>query len=424
MSYINSIDTILEKDENPSNEGKKSKNFKAFLAIGLMAMASAGLYMHNHNAKPFQQVDTAQATSVLDSVKSAIHSSVTNEAKTPTAILNPIYEASKLISSKNKDKLESVGQFTLPDGLKNNQIGRVVAQVKFKSGDFLAALISEGEGFTSTLTDDNIGNVIGYGLNTTMQSKAYLNSLATAISQDQTYIKSLSALGGQTINTHKEQYNMRITPQRALQISYLFTEKCENAVIKVVSKELAKDQIAIAEHKKTGKSFEKLGEELFNNLEKNEKSSLSYHTFKVGEFGLTKYTGMLTALVHYSHDKTQENAKKVAEHMTYKYKMNGEIKEDIRAEFLVQSMFMNKGLAFGYSIKNNVAPRDMAKFIPAITAHKIDTSVPDFVIPDPVGDMKEKLRKEGKQLKMSPVAPDYSNPAKFTRPINFNHRFL
>lgn len=423
MSYINSIETILEKDETPVAEGKKNKNFKAMLAIGLMAGASVGLYLHNHSDKIPTTPDAVKQTSVLDSVKNIISNSTQETAVEKSVILNPIYEASKLITVKNKDKLESVGQFTLPAGLKDNQVGRTVAQMKFTKGDYLSAIISEGEGFTSYLKDDNIGNVIADGLNTTMQSKEYLNSLVTSISKDPVYTKAFTALAGKKINTSVEKYNITITPQRGLQISYLAAEKYETGFINVLTKQVSKNPQYITEHNKTGKSYSDISHALYNKLQPNEQASLTYHTYKVGEFGLTKYTGMLSALVEYSIHTTPENAKKVAEHMTYKYKMNGEIKEDIRAEFLVQSMFMDKA-AFGYAIQKNVAPRNMASHIPAVTAHKIDVSGETVSIPDPVGDMKAKLKLEGKTLQMSPVSPDFSSAVPLSRPANFNHRFL
>ena len=75
--------------------------------------------------------------------------------------INPVFGESKLITNANRDKIEKAGQFTLPNGLKDNQVARQVAQIKFKTQDYFQSLVSECEGFRSGVYNDNIGFAFG-----------------------------------------------------------------------------------------------------------------------------------------------------------------------------------------------------------------------------------------------------------------------
>lgn len=421
MLYTESMDELLESNNNKKS---KTKKYTAMIAIGVMAASTVGLYLYNNNTAPTNSVN---AEDISTNENSAVNSNGTVTKK----IINPINTNSNLINANNKDKIERAGQFQVPTNLKDNQIARHVAQEKFTGKEYLPSLISESESFRSHLYNDNIGYAFGNGWNISMQTTKYNENLAKAISIEPEFIKKITTLSGKISSLPIGNYQLTITPQKSMQVSMLMAEKFEEAAINAISKQMMKNKTTIAQHKATKKDYKVLAKELYASLATNEQAVLVYHAYKVGEYGFGKYTGMIESLIDYANakERTPELAKKVAEHFTYKYKMNGEIKQDTRAEVLIQSMFMDVN-AFGYLIAKNVAPRNMKTNIPAIQNNNINTSVKSeqLIIPDPVGEMREKLEKEGKKIQIIPDFSDYKfkpDPSEQSKPKQGTHaRFM
>ena len=118
----------------PKNGGVINKMIVGLTAA--FAIGGAGLYVHNHSAQPeAPNTPTAQeqTTSIKDQgVLAALKDKITPVAhKAETKF--PIYEASPLVNSTNKEVLNQAGNFELPSGLADNQVARKVSQIQFSS---------------------------------------------------------------------------------------------------------------------------------------------------------------------------------------------------------------------------------------------------------------------------------------------------
>lgn len=418
---MDSMEKVLETEEQTPAPNKKK--FAAMIAIGFMAAASAGMFLSGNKSSETAEVkpEVTQAAPTVEAAKSTNTVIEPNVIKTevPTPELaktiNPVFGESKLITNANRDKIEKAGQFTLPNGLKDNQVARQVAQIKFKTQDYFQSLVSECEGFRSGVYNDNIGFAFGNGWNISMQKASYNTELAKAVSNDGAWIQKVTALSGKISSAPVTGYDVKITPQRSMQVAQLMGDDFQKGVINGIAKQMAKNKTTIALNKSTGQSYNTLATNLYQSLAPNEQAAVLYHSYKVGEAGFAKYTGMIDELITYgtAKERTPEMAKKVAEHMTYKYKMNGEVKQDLRAEAIIQSMFFNLE-AFGYLIGKNVAPKNMASFVPSIKKNNIDLSAAPGQVKllDPVGETREKLEREGQKIE---IKPDFTDLIKLSK---------
>lgn len=416
---INLEEEINSQFPTITNNGSDNKSIKKFLLIGAVALATLGatvyLGMSSDNQPTVSKSTNAkvnvETTNTINQENQQLSEvSNTSDVITPNTTIEsviqkkensfPIFENSNLVNESNKAKLNEAGNFDLPSNLADNQVARKVAQIKFSDENYFLSLVSEGEGFRSSVYNDNIGFAFGNGWNISMQSKSYNENLAKIISNDNNYITKISSLSGNVKDrTLSSDYSsVKIAPQRSMQIAEIMGERFEPGVIRGIAKQLPKNVQAQKIHKETGKSYEVIAQNLYDNLQPNEKAAVLYHSYKVGEAGFAKYTNMIGSLTTYalSDNKTEDMKKKVADGFTYKYKMNGEVKQDTRAEVIVSSMFADKE-AFGYLVGKNVAPRNFASLSSSINKSNIDTSVApgEVVIPDPVGEERARLEKLG-----------------------------
>ncbi|EGY62988.1 MULTISPECIES: hypothetical protein [Ralstonia] len=390
----------------PKNGGVINKMIVGLTAA--FAIGGAGLYVHNHSAQPeAPNTPTAQeqTTSIKDQgVLAALKDKITPVAhKAETKF--PIYEASPLVNSTNKEVLNQAGNFELPSGLADNQVARKVSQIQFSSENYYLALTSEAEGYRSTVYNDVGLYATGNGYNLSVQSKHYNENLLKAISKDKNLVGQLSSLAGKHFDpaTAGAYKGLGIVPQRSMQISQLMGEKFEEGVINNIAKHMAKNPEAIQLHNQTHKPYQQLAQEMEVSLAPNERAAMLYHTYKVGEGGSFKYGELHKALIHYglSKNRTPEMAKEVADKFTYKYTMNGQTFSDERASILIGTMFASKD-GFGYVIGQNVAPRNFSDLTSAIKRANLGGSAApgELKIPDPVGDEKAKLEADGKPFDM------------------------
>lgn len=406
----------LEEDTSPfPTISNNNSNLKKFLLIGAVALAAVGATVYlgtSSNTQSTPTKNTQASTTIVSNssenlnAPSSIESITTEEFSVVQEVIQkkensfPIFENSSLVNENNKSKLNEAGNFDLPANLADNQVARKVAQIKFVDQNYFLSLVSEGEGFRSSIYNDNIGFAFGNGWNISMQNKTYNENLAKMISNDNNYIAKIALLSGNTKDrTLSSDYStVKIAPQRSMQVAEIMGERFEPGVIRGIAKQLPKNAEAQKIHKQTGNSYEIIAKNLYDNLAPNEKAAVLYHSYKVGEAGFAKYTNMIGSLATYalSDNKTDDMKKKVADGFTYKYKMNGEIKQDTRAEVIVSSMFADKE-AFGYLVGKNVAPRNFTSLSSSINKSNIDTSLApgEVVIPDPVGDERARLEKLG-----------------------------
>lgn len=403
---IESLNNLLSGEIKVTPVGPKTGIMGSIIVATCLAIGAGGLYIYNQSDNSI----STQDTNVINTIKNKVQETVVN--MTDQKIKNSIY-GNYIDNVEVKKSIEKAGNFEVPGGMKNNQVGRYVSQVQFKEQNYLLALVSEGEGFRNTLYNDNIGFAFGNGWNLSMQNSTYNKNIASTISDNNEYIGKLVQLSGKTSDAKiPSNFNsLQISPQRAIQVSAIMSIDFEKSVVSSIEKQLQKSEKAKKIKVSTGKSFATMGQELYQNLESNEKAALVYHAYKVGGAGFNKYTTMLNSLVDYglSTNKTPEQAKKVAESFTYKYTMNGEIKEDIRASVLVSTMFLDKN-AFGYVIGKNVAPKNMKENLPIFGKYSIDVTQnsADLKIPDPVGEERTKIETAGGQVKIQ-IMPDINN---------------
>lgn len=404
---IESLNNLLSGEIKVTPVGPNRTGLMGSIIIATcLAIGAGGLYVHNQSDNSISTKDT----NIINTIKNKVQETVVN--MTDQRIQNSIY-GNFIDNVEIKKSIEKAGNFEVPGGMKNNQVARYVSQIQFKEQNYLLALVSEGEGFRNTLYNDNIGFAFGNGWNLSMQNSTYNKNIASTISNDGEYIGKLVQLSGKTSDSKiPSNFNsLKISPQRAIQVSAIMSIDFEKSVISSIEKQLPKNEKAKKLKITTGKSFSTIGQELYKNLEPNEKAALVYHAYKVGGAGFNKYVNMLQSLVDYglSTNKTQEQAKKVAESFTYKYTMNGEIKEDIRASVLVSTMFLDIN-SFGYVIGKNVAPQNMKEKLPIFGKNNIEITKngSDLKIPDPVGEERAKIEAAGGQVKIQ-IMPDVNN---------------
>lgn len=413
---MSKIDRLLEGGEfkvktigQPKDGGIINKILiTATIAFGV---GGAGLYVYNHTDR-----DVAENNAVVSHANNNVNNTVTVNNPTVVSavkeIINapqtketsfPINESSSLVTKENKDILNAIGNFSLPEKLADNQIARKVAQIQFSTQNYFTSLVSEGEGFRSHVYDDNIGSAWGNGWNLSMQSKKYNEDLAKAVSIKSEIVQKIVMLSGKVGQNSKspEFNNALIQPQRSMQVAALMGERFETGVINGIAQHLPKNANAVKIHKQNNESYKQIAQQLYSSLAPNEKAAVLYHSYKVGEAGFSKYNGMIGSLIEYafSKDKTMEMKKNVADKFTYKYKMNGQVLEDTRASVLVGGMFADT-TAFGYLIGKNVAPHNMSSLTSAFNRNKIDglAKPGEQVIPDSFGDAKAKMEAEGKRM--------------------------
>lgn len=383
------------------------KKFASFLVLSGLTVAAITAMMNHKIQDDNQEFDSS--TEITQKFEKKEIKSIEIKPIDETEVVYTINNTTNL-SNEQIEELNKVGNFKLKDGLKDNQIAREVAQLKLEKNEYLQSLISEAEGFRSGLYNDNIGYAFGNGWNVSMQTKQTNERVASLISKDDSYIKKLSSLSGnKSTNNIEGLIDVKIKPQQSMQASTFLSYNFKSAFISALS-----DTIGTMKKNKTLKnvnlsdSNQNLANQVFNKLESNEQSSLVYHTYKVGGYGVTKYKGLLTSVVKHATEKTNESAIEVAKNFTYKYKLGTEIKEDIRASVLVSSMFLHKNV-FAKMINKDIGPVSNKELssIPQFKQYNINptTNITIDNIPDPVGEYKQKMIEEGKPFQIETIVP-------------------
>lgn len=249
-------------------------------------------------------------------------------------LINPL---SSFVTTENHEKLNSVGNFKLDDHIKPNNISKAVTKIQFEKKEYFLALASQAEGFTEKIYQDNRGFAIGNGWNLSHQSIQDNQQLALAVFDNPAFIHMVSHMSVESDNKKKDMSKLseiKITPQKSMQITYLLGEKIkEKVVLKGLSQTLEKDRGL------TEKQSDKLAIKLFKNLKKNEQDAIIYHAYKLGKKGFLRYKNMISGLINYAEKKGDKQA--VINELSYMYKLNGKKIEDNNAQELVTSMFVS-----------------------------------------------------------------------------------
>lgn len=422
----NSLDNILSRS-------KQQLGIVASMVVGTGLLAASGLGLINtdnltlKNSEPqatHAQVDIKNGTTeikssgILDNIKGQIQS----VAKNVAAIDNkfPIFNQNHgkfSISDELKTSLEDAANFSVPAGFKENQVSRFVAQEKFKAGqekktsnDYLASLLSEGEGFRSNLYRDNIGLAYGIGWNVSMQSEEFNRFLMGAVNSNQSAINKIASFSKTPMAYPSGNYGTQDTVmpvQRHLQASLLIADKFKSGgVLPAFEKFVKASDAGKSLHKSSGQSYTEISKAAFSSLEPNIQAALVYHSYKVGEAGYGRYTTLNKKVVDYAltpvAERTLEQRKGIAEGIVYNYKLNGETLRDTRAEIKVAAMLVNPEI-YGSMIKSNPAPKNINYELPQLQKNnvKVPTNAnEEFVIPDRIGDLKREALENGKDLKL------------------------
>lgn len=374
--------------------------------------ASNAPTLHSPNVNVVNSGNEIKSTSIFESLQSNIKATANNN--TPSFPILKTSHGRYKMSDELKTSIEEAAKFSVPAGMKDNQISRFVSKAKFKSAmekgtpqDFLSALMSEGEGFRGNLYRDNIGLAYGIGWNVSMQNKDFNQFLMGAVNNNPEAIKQITSFSSSPIAYPAGKYGTdeTIMPvQRHLQASLLIADTFKN---EGVYKGLEKHVRNIPEAKnnsKNGSSFTEQTKKAFASLDPNIQGALIYHSYKVGSAGYGKYNTLNQKVAEYAftpiEKRTIQQRREIADSISYTYKYNGEVLRDTRAEVKVAAMIANPE-AFGFLIKSNPAPLTIKDDIPQLNKNKI--SVPtnpnqEMVIPDPLGEAKAKALAENKNL--------------------------
>lgn len=257
------------------------------------------------------------------------------------------------------------------------------------------------EGYRKNPYSDNKGIATGLGYNASMQTKSTNKQIFSMITKDISVIQSavnLTGIMSMSQANPSDINKIKIAPQQAAQItqmmSYVFSEPMGKIIGDQAKLTSAK---ARAEMKEKSLTTEAYGQLLLNELKKNEKDTLVYHNYKVGSGGFAKYKGLISALVEYRYNNSIAQADKVASHFTYKYTLNGVMKEDTRASGLITNMFLDPQ-AFSYFVgKTKTYPDSLKSRIQKIHPSTIDKSVGEneMLLNDELGQYIDDLQKKG-----------------------------
>lgn len=304
---------------------------------------------------------------------------ITKEVK-PVAKTEPgtPLEVKPAIEATEQKKEETA---TVSYAKNDKNVARKVAIEQYNNSNFYESIVSEVEGYRPTFYNDNIGYAIGNGWNVSFHSEANNYRLARAIGLTDDDAKKLASL-----SEHKKVSplpKVELTPNQAQKAATELRETYESSI------------------------RQEIGEQNYQKLAPHQKAALSYHVYKVGGAGAKKYKTLNGNLKTYIKNPTQENALKVAENFTYKYKMNGKVYEDKRSTLYLASLFVDPK-SYGYLLGTLPAPANFSS-ISKVAKQKIDTSKPvDDQIDNEFEKVKEQMIMEGKEFEFSledPVQP-------------------
>lgn len=326
--------------------------------------------------------------------------------------LNDVAYKGKTLDPEFKKSIEAaVVGLDIPEKYGDNQIARHVAQKKFKDGkenskpeDYLFSLMSEGEGFRNNLYRDNKGLAYGIGWNVSMQNKEYNHFLMSSVTENRRAIEKIVAYS----NTPKEfspgKYgddDTKLPYQKFAQVSLIMANNFkEEGVLPALESSLKNSSKGREFIKQHGGNAELATEKLFNSLDPNIQAGLTYHCYKVGSGGYKRYSSLNQEVINYglkpAESRTEADRLKIAEKISYTYKLNGQVLRDTRAEIKVAAMIADPDM-YGATIESMPAKRNYKEILPQFkNLQNADINN----IPDQLGDKLKELEQQGGKVNL------------------------
>lgn len=393
MSSIESLNSLLDGGVKVVPVGQQKGLMASIIIAATLAVGAGGLSLYNYNQSN-NSVSTKDP-SVISLVKTKIGQVLNKESKeielSQVKKSNfPLY-GNFVKDEKIKAQIEEIGNFSIPEGMKANQISRHVAQKMFKLGNYAGyttSLISEREGFVSSLYNDVGWYAVGNGANLGVQSKSHIKNVFGTISTDKDYIDSFANLSGKHVDgiVPSNYKSMSISPQRSIQLAMVMSQTFEASVINSFAKHVNSTQKA---------------QILFESLKDNEKAALVNIAYQKGSLSSNE----AKSIVNYAKDanRTFEKAFLAIDAISITYMNNGTRISDTRSEILAKSLFSNLDI-FGKVISNDIKPKDINTYSSIFKGHAKSSASGNIYIDDPIGDEKAKALSEGRIWKGT-IAP-------------------
>lgn len=397
------------KDKINTIRTKKNKNMKFISLLVVSAVALAGIYLMTNSEKnavsvPEQKVQSNEDNSSAQQQvvnKGVLSNLFGNKSEANTKVE---FEPNETELTKKHNALESIksaGNFKIDANLSDSAIAKHLSMVSFEKGNDFLSLAALAEGYRKNPYSDNKGIATGLGYNASMQTKKTNRLIFSMITKDDAVISSAVNLTGvmsmQEANANDIK-RIKIAPQQAAQItqmmSYEFREPMPQIIGEHAKLTSAKARKEMQEKSLTPSAYGKM---LLDELKPNERDSMIYHVYKVGAGGFSKYKGLMSAVIDYRYNNTTAQADKVASHFTYKYTINGVVKEDTRASGLITNMFLDRE-AFGYMVgKTKTYPDSLKSRIQKIHPSVIDKNSGEgqMITTDEYGSYLEQLAQKG-----------------------------
>lgn len=248
-----------------------------------------------------------------------------------------------LITNKNlQSRVHKASNFNIDAKSGNSHaVAKKVSIIQFKAKNLYLALLSITEGYSPKIEKDNVGYMFGNGWNVSLQDSDYNKKIAYTIFKDEMIAENISDMSGKS-SLNKNVKDLLISPQQAMAASELMKDNFKKSFLNGLSHYVLKHGKASKEFKSSDKSLTEFSNDIFTKLKPNEQAALIYHTYRVGEGGLKGYKKMFISLLdyHYAPPNKKPLFKALtAKNLNYKYKKNGKIHSDERAEGLVGGMF-------------------------------------------------------------------------------------
>lgn len=141
----------------------------------------------------------------------------------------------------------------------------------------------------------------------------------------------------------------------------------------------------------------------YKDLPENQKQALLLFTSKVGVNGIKKYHGLIKALNHYAENKTQANAKLVAEHFNYIARIDGKDVKDEKSQKLLSALFLDPD-TYEFILADGKLPPPQDPWLLKMWGIDMNQDI-DSQIADPLGDLIKELQAKGMDTTEQVVIP-------------------
>lgn len=267
-------------------------------------------------------------------------------------------------------------------GIPNQNDSDSLSVQQLNQQHYFRALVAEVEGYRAYLYNDNKGYAIGMGWNVSMQTRQTNEKIASTIGLPSNQASQLVALS----SMHKERplpRYIQLTPSQAFQAVEWMKPQFEEPIKQLI-----------------GQGFDQLAP--------NKQAVLIYHVYKVGPEGAAKYHHLIADVKQFIKNPTEQLNEKIAKDFTYKYTINGTVKQDTRSQMYMASMWLDPS-SFSYIVSKEPVqklPQDMP-VIASTFQQKVNINEPiEPQIKNPVQDRLNTIYQEGKTPTVELVNPN------------------